>query len=226
MIDLVFGGGKYGLGAVEYLISRNRNFIIIDVDPKCLVAKNYELKRINIRDVEKLKLTETDESKGYFIEGGVFEALKVIELLKPEHIFPTAPIHLSAALIQEKFKLDPWFDGIDKVLPGIPSKILVSVGRGSVVVTYNRDYECQPNCSAPDRCPVTGILKPAPMYRLLEFAAPDGFILQSHQLKPGIGALRGDEFELLERWAYGKKEVIIGTACRCHGVVTALKREP
>ncbi len=225
MIDLVFGGGKYGLEAVEYLLSRNRSFIVVDVDSKCLVAKNYDLTRVNIRDVEKLKfITEKDHSEGYFIEGGVFEALKVIELLKPEHIFPTAPIHLSAALIQEKFKLNPWFEGVDTILSGLPPKVIVSAGRGSVVVTYNRDYECQPNCSAPDRCPVTGILKPAPMYRLLEFAVPKGFILQSHQLKPGIGALKGDEFDLLVKWAYGKKELIVGTACRCHGVVTALKK--
>ncbi len=225
MIDLVFGGGKYGMEAVEYLVSRNRDFIVIDVDSKCLVAKNYDLMRINIRDVEKLGLrSEKDKPEGYFIEGGIFEALRVIELLKPEHIFPTAPIHLSAALIQEKFKLNPWFEGVDRVLPGLPPKIIVSVGRGSVVVTYNRDNECQPNCSAPDRCPVTGVLKPAPMYRLLEFAVSDGFILQSHQLKPGIGALKRDEFDLLVKWAHGKKELIIGTACRCHGVVTALKR--
>ncbi len=225
MFDLVFGGGKYGMEAVEYLLSRKRNFVVLDIDSKCLVAKNYDLTRINIKDIEKLRFRdEKDYFEGYFIEGGIFEALKVIELLKPEHIFPTAPIHLSAALIQEKFKLSPWFEGVDRVLPGLPSKIIVSAGRGSVVVTYNRDYECQPNCNAPERCPVTGILKPAPMYRLLEFAAPNGFILQSHQLRPGIGALKGNELELLVKWALGKKELIIGTACKCHGVITALKK--
>jgi hypothetical protein len=216
-IDLVFGGGKYGVEAIEYLISRNRSFVVVDVDIKCLAAKSYDLRRVSTRDIRKLGAGR------YFIEGGVYEALKIIEELKPEHIFPTAPIHLSAALIQEKFKLNPWFEGIDGVLPGLPAKVILSVGRGSVVVTYNRDYECQPNCSAPDRCPVTGVLKPAPMYRMLEFAAPNGFIVQSHQLKPGIGALKRDELDLLFRWAYGKKELIVGTACRCHGVVTALR---
>ncbi|MBO8181354.1 MAG: hypothetical protein H0Z28_01005 [Archaeoglobus sp.] len=222
-MDLVFGGGKYGVEAIEYLLSRNRSFIVVDVDTKCLAVKNYSLQRVPIRDVEKLKLRR-GEVEGYFVEGGIFEALKIIEELKPEHVFPTAPIHLSAALIQEKFKLNPWFEGIDSVLPGLPAKVIVSVGRGSIVVTYNRDYECQPNCSAPDRCPVTGILKPAPMYRMLEFAAPKGFILQSHQLKPGIGALKGNELELLIKWAYGKNELIVGTACRCHGVITALRK--
>ena len=218
-IDLVFGGGKYGVEAVEYLFSRNRSFVVVDIDSKCLVARNYKLQRIPLKNVEKLTGGE-----GYFVEGGVYEALKIIEELNPEHVFPTAPIHLSAALIQEKFKLTPWFEGIDTVLPGLPTKVIVSIGRGSVVVTYNRDYECQPNCSAPDRCPVTGILKPAPMYRMLEFAAPKGFILQSHQLKPGIGALKRNELDLLFKWAYGKKKLIVGTACRCHGVITALKK--
>ena len=218
-VDLVFGGGKYGVEAVQYLLSRNRSFVVVDVDPKCLVVRNYRLPRIPLKNIGKLT---GGGGEGYFVEGGVYEALKIIEELEPEHVFPTAPIHLSAALIQEKFKLSPWFEGIDSILSGLPVKVIVSVGRGSVVVTYNRDYECQPNCSAPDRCPVTGILKPAPMYRMLEFAAPRGFIIQSHQLKPGIGALKGDELDLLFKWAYGKRELIVGTACRCHGVITAL----
>jgi hypothetical protein len=220
-IDLVFGGGKYGVEAVEYLLSRNRSFLVIDIDSKCLVKMNYDLERLSLRDIERLALI--DEGR-YFLEGGVFEALKAIEELKPEHVFPTAPIHLSAALLEEKFKLNPWFEGVDSILSGLPSKVIVGAGKGSVVVSYNRDRECKQNCNAPDRCPVTGLLKPAPMYKMLEFAAPSGFIIESHQLKPGIGALKGAELDLLFKWAYGKEKMIVGTACRCHGVITALKR--
>jgi hypothetical protein len=219
MVSLVFGGGKYGIEAVEYLKSKKKPFVVVDVDSSCHVRKKYDLPKVRLSQLE-----EIDHGEGYFIEGGVYEALKIYEKLKPELVFPTAPIHLSASLVQEKHRYRVWNEGVDFLLSGLPPRVIVSSGRGSVVVTYNRDEECQPYCSAPDVCPVTGIKKPTPMYRLLEFAVRDGFVVRSHQLKPGIGALKGEEIDLLMKWAEGKDRLLVGTACRCHGVVTALKR--
>ncbi len=206
-MDVVYGGGKYGKEAVEWLIENGREFTVIDVDENCLVRREIELERHG----------------GSFVKGGVKELLRIVEEEKPELIFPTAPIHVAAALLVEKFDLSVWHEGIDLVLPGIPIKLIVSAGRGSIVVSYNRDYDCLPRCSAPDVCPVTKIRKPAPMYSLLEFAIPDGFVVKSHYLKPGLGAIRGEDVEELFKWAKGREELVVGTACRCHGVVTALK---
>jgi hypothetical protein len=65
--------------------------------------------------------------------------------------------------------------------------------------------------------------RPCPMYKLLSFAAPNGIVLRSYQLQPGLGALKGREvLEMLER-CKGRDKVIVGTACKCHGVITALR---
>ncbi len=222
-MDLVFGGGKYGTESVEYLIEKKRNFIVLDVDSECHVSKKYALPKLSLREIEQM---DKPFQQSYFVEGGVYEALKIIEQLDPEYIFPTAPLHVVAAILQEKYRLSPWYEGIDTIFSGIPSKIILSSGKGSVVVSYNRDRECLPMCNAPERCPVTDIVKPAPMYRMLRFACIDGYILESHQLKPGIGALKGEEVKMLIKWAKNKDRMIVGTACRCHGVVTALKTNP
>lgn len=220
MISLVVGGGKYGSEAVDYLLSKSKPFVVVDESEECYVLKNYKLKRVRVEEIRKI-----DASTNYFLKGGISEALKVIEIIKPEYIFTTAPIHVAAALIKVKYNLKEWNEGINYVLAGIPFKVVISVGRGSAVVSYNRDKTCKLKCEAPEVCPITKIKKPCPMYELLRFAAPDGIILQSHQLKPGLGALNGKEvLDLLES-CKDKDKIVVGTACKCHGVVTALKRQ-
>jgi len=207
-VDVVYGGGRYGKEAVEWLIENGRDFVVIDVDENCVVRREVDL----------------EKHGGRFVRGGVRELLDVIESESPEFVFPTAPIHVAASLLVEKFGLKEWFEGINAVLSGIPMKVVVSSGRGSVVVSYNRDGVCLPRCPAPEVCPVTKVKKPAPMFSILEFAAPDGFIVKSHYLRPGLGAIKGEDVKELLEWARGREKLIVGTACRCHGVVTALKR--
>ena len=50
-------------------------------------------------------------------------------------------------------------------------------------------------------------------------------VIRSHQLGPGIGGYRPEQlFELLDRVERSKGPLLIGTACRCHGVITGLER--
>lgn len=61
------------------------------------------------------------------------------------------------------------------------------------------------------------------MYDLLQFAAPEAIILRSYQLRPGLGALKGNEIIKVLEKCKGKPSIIIGTAYKCHGVITALR---
>ncbi|RLI72643.1 hypothetical protein DRO97_08720 [Archaeoglobales archaeon] len=220
MVNLIIGGGKYGSEAIEYLLKHSKPFIVVDESEECFAVKNFELVRVT--KAEEINLS--DLSKNYFLKGGIREALELIENFKPVYVFTTAPIHVAAALVKEKYNLREWNEGINFILAGIPLKVVISVGKGSVVVSYNRDKTCKPRCEALDVCPITKLKKPCPMYELLRFASPEGIILQSHQLEPGLGALKGEEvLEMLEKCS-GKDKIVIGTACRCHGVVTALAR--
>ncbi len=213
-MDLVIGGGKFGCKAIEYLIERGRNFVVIDMNPECEAVKRFDLEMT----------TDTKHKGRYFIQGDISKVLELIETLKPELVFPTAPIHIAAELARVKFNLKPWIEEVDRIIAGIPAKVIVSCGKGTVVVSYNRDKKCLENCPAPDICPVTKIKKPCPMYDLISFAYPDAFVLISEQLKPGLGALKGrDLIEFLE-FARDKQKFVVATSCKCHGVITALTR--
>ncbi len=213
-MDLVIGGGKYGCKAVEYLRESNRDFVVVDVNPNCEVVKVFNLKKS-----DKIK------SKGkYFIQGDLSKVLEVLEIVKPEFVFPTAPIHIAAELARIKFNLKPWSEEVDRILTGLPMRVVVSCGTGTITVSYNRDSICLENCSSPDVCPVTKLKKPCPMYELIRFAYPNAFVLISQQLKPGLGAILGGDLIEFLKWAEDKDRFVVATSCKCHGVITALTR--
>lgn len=215
------GGGRFGCKAVEYLLRRSEPFIVIDEDRNCHAARLFLLLRISLGAIDGVDL-----SKNYFIEGGVESALVVIEKLKPKRVFPTAPIHVAASLVKEKYHMEEWGEAVESITSRLPPSVIVSVGRATVVTSYNKNATCRPECTAPAVCPVTGFRKPHPMYELLKMAAPEGMMLRSYRLEPGLGALDGGELlKALKACGRGRK-LIIGTACECHGVVTALKRPP
>jgi hypothetical protein len=62
------------------------------------------------------------------------------------------------------------------------------------------------------------------MDKLMRFACPEGFILISHQMAPGMGALKGSELLEFFDWAEKKERFVVATACNCHGFFTAFKK--
>jgi hypothetical protein len=213
-MDIIVGGGKYGCIAVEHLRKNKRGFVLVDKDPNCLAAKKFGLN----------PSTHIGTAGEYFVHGEIDQVLELIEHLKPEYVFPTAPIHIAAELAKLKFKLAPWDEAIDCILANLPASIILQAGRGNLIVSYNRDKECLERCASPEVCPSTHKRKPCTMDKLMKFACPDGIILISHQLAPGMGALKGKE--LLEFFAQAENadRFVVATACACHGFFTALKK--
>lgn len=205
-MDLVIGGGRYGERAMRYLIGQGRRFIIIDPDPGCRAA---------------LAAREAGYS-GSTMHGGIDVALQAFSDYSPEYIFPTAPVHVAAGLVCRSLGFVESPGEIQDLLAAIPPKLVLYTKGGSVYLSLNRGNTCIPDCPSPDTCPVTGEERTVPLYNILRRLLPDAFILESVQLAPGLGALRGSDIaELLDR-ASGRKRVTVGTACRCHGVVTVL----
>ena len=213
-MDIIVGGGKYGCIAVEYLRKNKRVFVLVDKDPNCLAAKKFGLKTSN----------QISTAGEYFVHGEIDRVLALVERLKPEYVFPTAPIHIAAELAKLKFELAPWDEAIDCILANLPASVVLQAGKGNLIVSYNRDNECLEKCASPEVCPSTHKRKPCTMDKLMKFACPEGIILISHQLAPGMGALKGKE--LLEFFAQAEKldRFVVATACACHGFFTALKK--
>jgi hypothetical protein len=201
-MDIVVGGGKFGLKAAEFLLRERRDFIVLDSHPDCEVAKKLGIK---IKEAKAEKFVE------------------IAEKLNPEWIFPTVPVHLVAEVIKDYF--EPWNEVIDYILSGIPPKLVVSAGMGGIVLSYNRDNICIENCTSPEVCPTTKIKRPCPMFEIISFAYPEAIVIVSHQIAPGLGAIKGFDFLEAVREAKKREKVVLATACSCHGVITALRRK-
>jgi hypothetical protein len=212
-MDIIVGGGKYGCHAVEFLKRKSRSFVVVDTNPDCLAMQRFGLKP-----------TSNLLSEGeYFLHGDLARVVGLIEELKPEYLFPTAPVHIAADMAQVKFKLTPWIDAINCILPSLPQTVVLHAGMGKIIVSFNRDNHCADYCSMPETCPTSKIKKPCTMTKLMKFACPGAFILISHSMTPGMGALKGTELSEFFSWAKNQKEFVVGTSCDCHGVYSAFK---
>jgi hypothetical protein len=213
-MDIIVGGGKYGCVAVEYLRKKRKGFIMVDKNPDCLAVKKYGLKSTCKFGLEGER----------FIKGDTAKVLELIESLKPEYVFPTAPIHIAAELAKNKFPLTTWDKVIGYILANLPPSVVLQAGRGYIIVSYNRDKDCIEKCEVPEICSSSRKTKPCSMDKLMKFAYPEGIILVSYQLAPGLGALKGSE--LLDFFAKveNRDRFVVATACSCHGIFTALKK--
>jgi hypothetical protein len=213
-VDIIVGGGKYGCNAIGLLRKKGKSFVVVDTDSDCEAVKRYGLavsKRI-------------DFSKESFVHGDLSKVLKLINSLKPEYVFPTAPVHIAADLAQIKFNLKPWVDATAGILQNLPPMVVLFSARGKLILSYNRDHDCLDECSMPTVCPTSRIKKPCTMTDLMRFACPDAFVLVSHSMAPGMGALKGSELTEFFDWAKSKDKFVVGTACDCHGVFSAFKK--
>jgi len=148
----------------------------------------------------------------------------------PDWIIPALPLHLAAQwclrrLGPQRFRRALFLPtDMDLSLPNP-----VRGADGDIYVSH-ATFRCPEDCSEPrDICTITRSARKRNMFELLEllhFPLFESLVIRSHQLAPGVGGYRADQlFSLLRQADEAKGDVLIGTACRCHGVITGLKHQ-
>jgi hypothetical protein len=148
----------------------------------------------------------------------------------PDWIIPAVPLHLAAEwclrclgpnLFCRKVSLPA---GMDPLLPN-PMR-----GAGGDIYVSHATFRCPEDCSEPrDICTITRDSRKRNMFEVLEdvrFPPFESLVIRSFQLAAGIGGYRAEQlFSLLRQVKAAKGDVLISTACRCHGVMTGLKNQ-
>lgn len=222
---LVIGGGEYGSRALEFGREMNARTVIIDQNPRSQAA------RVATHVISPEEVSSIDVGEAGFIEGEVGAVLDLLKQETPYYVFTAIPIHLGSQLARRRAELmgrqfKPWEEGLREALTGLPPRIVRMIGDGSIIASYMpSDLQCQDDCLSPYRCPVTGKVKPAPLYALFQYAVSDlpyAIVLVKDQLRPGLGAIRGGSLqELLGLVDERPSSLVVATACRCHGVLHA-----
>jgi len=210
--DAVFiiGAGHFGARAAR-IIRQRSNASVIVIDP-------------HQKGLSSLGDLRVDKIQG---DGIQFLIDNFHYLTDANTIVPALPIHLAYEWLIRylpngmKAKKVP----MPETNPPLPHACTAS--EGSTLVSY-ADFLCPDDCPEPVYCTVTGEKREQPLYALLRNLQLQPFhvhIIRSHQLAPGLGGYRaGDLRETAERvMKDGARMWILGTSCKCHGILTAFE---
>ena len=207
----IIGAGRFGALAADRLKNRYR-ITLVDLDQAAL-------ERIEIPGTTKIR----QDGIQYLLEhltpdtGGIW-------------VVPCLPIHLA-------WEWGRRVIGPDRLIPFAPPVELdlhlpnsIRPG-GPHVYVSNADFTCPENCSEPgETCTSTGRPRKKDMYARVESIRFRDFcpiVLKSRQLAPGVGGYRPyDLFHLADRITGTNGNLLVTTACRCHGVITGGRHRP
>lgn len=206
---LVIGGGNYGAKAGRFFKKQKARVILVDNDPDCK-AKAFVAK------------------EDFFVKDAQ-DAWELVLKLKPDFIVPTHPGHTLGKWIREYFHLKPLADSISDVTKRLPPSLFLGCDEPNARLIFSymtRGKLCLEECPhLANECTLTHEPRPAPLYKLLEYAVfglfDCGKIFVSEQMAPGVGAIKASEFLgfMKEVEIKKPKTLAVGTACQCHGVL-------
>jgi hypothetical protein len=209
-VFFIIGAGHFGARAARILSERSdAPIFVVDPDEKGLLTLN-EL-RVN----------------GIHSDGIQF-LLDNFHLVKDAStIVPALPLHLAYEWLIRFLPGDMRIERLPLPETNPPLPNVYPASEGSTLVSY-ADFLCPDDCPEPVHCTVTGEKREQPLYALLRNLQIPPFqvhIIRSHQLAPGLGGYKaGDLRETAERiMTDGARMWILGTACKCHGILTAFK---
>ncbi len=207
---LVAGVGRFGSRALRELRERHPRWKLMAVDREAAALHPWT---------------------GQGIETHPGDAVEILDALMgrcpPRWVVAAVPFHLAHAWLI--YRLSMHGRGAQRIaVPGdLPVPNRIPGATGDLYGSY-ATFLCPEHCPEPrGRCSVTGQERPVPLFRLLSRLRPPGYKvlgIRSHQLAPGVGGCRGEEMmRLCQAVEAASGDMIVYTACRCHGVLSGLR---
>jgi hypothetical protein len=155
------------------------------------------------------------------IEGDAVSLLRYSPIFSAgDLIIPMVPFNLAASYVLAEQEESHEVVMPEEVLASLPNSILLDA---SNTVCSRADFMCPDDCPEGELCTVTG--KPRePLFEALGRLHIPGFrvlVQKSSQILPGVGGYRLGDLQGLARHV-DKGRFIIATACKCHGILTAI----
>jgi hypothetical protein len=206
---LIIGCGRFGSRAVQRLLCKHPRSKITVVD------KNEEA----FQEISNLPAQKV-------VCDGLLYLDQALSDGSADYVIPAVPFHLAFEFIL--LRLKPF--GAKRMtaphLRGLPNLML---GRTRDLYISFADFLCPEDCPEPLKfCTVTGKERARSLFKILQqLEGPfDSLGIRSHQLGPGVGGYRPGELldliETIKKRRNSNRPFLISTACRCHGVISAL----
>lgn len=213
---LILGAGHFGGLALQRLAQQDpsAHFTLADQNPAALAA---------------CRLPELHAVQLVVEEGIAFLASRLKADPPLDWIIPALPRHVAFEWLRRH--TSPGWRWELLSVPVEVENLAVQAFRGKQGEVYlsQADFLCPDDCPEPeDHCYQTGRPRAEALYTLLENLLLPDFVIQvvrSHQLAPGVGGYSPAALQRLWQQAQGSAgQLLVATACRCHGVVHAARR--
>jgi hypothetical protein len=206
----ILGAGRFGSLAIQRILERKKvsRLVVVDRDVKVL---------------EKLRDKSVETVHQDAIDFLVSQAG-----LGSEWIVPAVPVHVAFAWLWRELTKEGRVTSLpvpSMVDHRVPNPLRAETG---ALYTSFASFRCPDNCDEPsESCPVTGEPRQANLFdviRCLEVERYVARVVRSHQLAPGVGG-----YQLAVLWWLLAEvrptggDFLVATACRCHGVIHALR---
>ncbi len=212
---LIVGAGKFGRLAVARLFERDpaARVVIVDQNPAALEAVPP---RPHLAKIEA--------------EATVFLQELLSRYASWDWLIPMVPVHVALVCLQQgPLAARNWeFMNVPKEVEHLAP--VATRGPHGELYLSRATHLCPDDCPEPeDVCPVSGESRTPALYEDLASLSLPGFrivVIPSRQLAPGVGGYPPRELlDLARNLADVQGNLLIATACRCHGVVHALRRQ-
>lgn len=206
----VLGAGRFGSLATQLLLQQKRGCSLLLVDSEAEPLRQLEAESIQTIRKDAIDFLVDHSGLGH------------------EWIVPAVPIHLAFAWLCRQLAKEGSVTQLSvpaAIESQVPNPLRAESG---ALYTSFATFRCPDNCNEPaEICTVTGKTREANLFDLIGNAEVQDYeirVLRSHQLAPGVGGYQLSAlWRLLEDVQWAAEKILVATACRCHGVIDALR---
>jgi hypothetical protein len=213
---LILGAGKFGRLAVQRLSARDAaaRLAVVDRDPAALAA----LPPLNGGRVETIAA-----------DVAAFLRDRLPQYAAWDWLIPMAPVHVALVSLEQGPLAGGGWERRDAPAEAANLAAVAIRDPGGALYLSRATHLCPDDCPEPENfCPVSGESRTPALYEALAALSLPGFrvlVIPSRPLAPGVGGYPPRELLDLARALDDVHEnLLIATACRCHGVAHALRR--
>jgi len=210
---LILGAGKFGRLALERLARQDEaaSFVVVDHNPLALAA---------------VRADGAPGRQWVTAEAVVFLVQHLGSDCRWDWIIPVAPVHVAYHwLMAGPLAGSDWQPAAaPEALTGLTP--MSRRGPDGALYLSRAHHLCPDDCVESEVCPVTGESRDPPLHQELASLHLAGYqirVIPSRQLAPGVGGYPpGRLLDLARDMKTLAGNVLIATACRCHGVIHGL----
>jgi hypothetical protein len=209
----ILGAGHFGSLAAQRLLQQKKDRSLLVVDTEAETLKQLEAEPVEIVKKDAIDFLVGHRGLGH------------------EWIVPAIPVHVGFAWLCRQLAKEGVVTGLS-----VPAAMEHQVPNplraegGSLYASF-ATFRCPDDCDElSESCTVTGRRREANLFDVIRGIKMKGYdirLLRSHQLAPGVGGYQLSALWRLRRGVRSTaREILVATACRCHGVIDALRWEP